>query len=86
VGIKAENLATVGDSYNDDCLVPQSVGIAMTFLIDVNHEYAAKQSSTLKPVAGIAEITRFLHSRLDGLPRLSVTHKNGQSTKETTKK
>ena len=61
-GIKAENLATVGDSYNDDCLVPQSVGIAMTFLIDVNHEYAAKQSSTLKPVAGIAEITRLLHS------------------------
>lgn len=55
--IKAKNLAVIGDSFRDDYLIPQSIGIAMTFLIDINNEFSNQKSSTLKPVSGIAQVT-----------------------------
>ncbi len=57
-GIRAENLAVIGDSFRDDYQIPQAVGIAMTFLIDINQEYTSKISSALQPVSGIAQIAR----------------------------
>jgi FMN phosphatase YigB (HAD superfamily) len=60
-GIKAENLAVIGDSFHEDYEVPLAVGVAMTFLIDPDNKYADQKSNTLNPVFKIAQIADELH-------------------------
>ena len=64
-GIKAENLAVIGDSFRDDYQIPQAVGVAMTFLIDINKEYTKQKSPVLKPVSGIAQIAKGFQQKLE---------------------
>ena len=64
-GIKAENLAVIGDSFRDDYQTPQVAGVAMTFLIDINKEYTKQKSSILKPVSSIAQIAKGFQQKLE---------------------
>jgi len=64
-GIKAKNLAVIGDSFRDDYQTPQAAGIAMTFLIDINKEYKEQKSSALQPVSGIMQIAKEFQQKLE---------------------
>lgn len=63
-GIKAENLAVIGDSFRDDYQTPQAAGVAMTFLIDIKKEYTKQKSSTLESVSSIAQIAKGFQQKL----------------------
>lgn len=63
-GIKTENLAVIGDSFRDDYQIPQTVGVAMTFLIDINKEYINQKSPTLQPVCSIAQIAKGFQQKI----------------------
>lgn len=55
-GLDAEEVAVVGDHPVDDCEVPQSIGIAHSFLINREQNYSAQNSARVTHVMDFDQI------------------------------
>ena len=63
-GLNISELAVVGDNILDDCEIPQSIGIPLTFLIDPKSEHVGKKNKKNMPVKNIGEIVTIFEQKL----------------------